>query len=498
MSSTRRTLLPDPAGLWGLILFISLTVLGGAKALKDGDTLWHIRMGQEMIERGKILKTDIFSHTAYGQPWHAHEWLWEIIMAAVHDWAGLAGVVIVSLAVVGLTFTLIFKVAARHAGEGLATSMAMAMAMPCIYLHLLARPHLFTWFGAVLTLYLLDRGGRWPWLLIPTTAIWANLHGGVLLGLVLQAIFLAGDCLDRYQRNVRDWFSACLAEGSPAFFVLLACVAATLINPFGYQIFLFPFKVTVPAFTQGIVEWRPPDFQQLWFVKPWVIGILLMLLWSGKKFTWRWNLLTIFLFWQMLSHVRNLSIAALLLIPCIAMFFKEVADEISPQHKERTNRAELILSPYSGPVITVFLTIFFSGLIAWNVAGAREFATKHFPPAKENFGDVVAFLEKGYPAGNLFNDDEWGDHLLYAFKQPPRVFIDGRADLYGEDIFTDHTKMSRYEKSAISLLDEYNIGWTLLQKDNTLNRFLKECRNWTSVYEDDKTEILTKPVENNF
>ena len=492
MSSTRRTLLPDPAGLWGLTLFIILCGIGGAKALKDGDTLWHIRMGQEMLARGEILKTDLFSHTVYGQPWHTHEWLWEIIMAAVHDWAGLGGVVIVSLAVVGLTFTLIFKVAARYAGEGFSSSLAMALALPYIYLHLLARPHIFTWLGATLTLYLLERDGRWPWLLVPMTTIWANLHGGVLFGLVLQTIFMAGNCLDNYQSDIRNWLKVSWAEGKPAFWVLIACIAAALVNPFSYQIFLFPFKVAATVFTRAIGEWHAPDFQELWFAKPWVIGLVIIAIWSGRKIPWRWILLTLFLLWQTLSHVRNLSLAALLLIPCFAMFFRDVSEDLKFRRKNRTDHTELILSRWSGPVFTVLLALVFSGLITFDVAGAKAIADKRFPPAKENLAKVVNFLENGYPAGNLLNDYEWGDYLIYSFKTPPKVFIDGRADMYGEAVFEDHGKMMNLDKDIDNLIKIYGVTWSLLNRDSILNRYLRDCKSWVSIYSDDEVEILTR------
>lgn len=491
MDSKQHTFLPDPAGLWGLTLFIILTGIGGAKALRDGDTLWHIRMGQEMIERGEILKTDLFSHTVYGQPWHAHEWLWEVIMAALHDWAGLAGVVITSLAVVGLTFTIIFKVAAKFAGDG-PSSLAMASALPYVYIHLLARPHLFTWLGAALTLYLLERGGRWPWLLVPLTAIWANLHGGVLFGLVLQTIFLAGYFLDNFQRNIPRWLKDCWTESSTALLVLFACVVAACINPFGYQIFLFPFKVAAPVFTQSISEWKAPDFQELWFAKPWIIGIVLMMLWSGKKFPWRWNLLVLFLLWQTLGHVRNLSIAALLLIPCFAMFFRDLASCINlPTRKAAVERVELTLSAWSGPLLTVVLAILLFGLIAANFAGARNLADRRFPPAKENLEAVVNFLDKGYPPGNLLNDYEWGDYLIYAMKSPPKVFIDGRADMYGEEVFSDHGKILGMDKEVDKLLEKYSIGWALLLRDNLLGRYLLDCRGWRSIYTDEHIVVLS-------
>jgi len=491
MSSTRRTILPDPAGLWGVTIFIILCSIGGAKALKDGDTLWHIRMGQEMIARRAILKTDIFSHTAYGQPWHAHEWLSEILMAAMHDWAGLAGVTIFYLAIISLAFTVILKVTCKFANEYTA-SLATAIALPSVYVHMLARPHIFTWLGAALTLFLLERGGRWPWLLIPISTIWANLHGGVLFGLVLQAIFWGGNCLDSYQDNISNWLKTCWAKGKSALLILIACVGATIINPFGYQIFLFPFKVASPVFAQGISEWRAPDFQALWFSKPWAVGVVLAALWSGRKLPWRWNLLALFLFWQTLSHARNLSLAALLLIPYFSIFLRDILGGIAFWRRKITDGIDLLLSPWSGPIGIILLTLIFLSVIAEDTLGARGFAKTSFPLAKENLDEVVAFLDKGYPEGNLYNDYEWGDYLIYAFKKPPLVFIDGRADMYGEDLFSEHNRILNLDVGTDDLLVKYEIGWTLLPKESILNRNLRDCKGWELLYTDDFVEILKK------
>ncbi len=187
-------ILPDFSGFICFAIFAAL-VSRGSSLLNCADTFWHIKAGTVMLERGEILTHDIFSHTAYGKPWTAHEWLAEIIMASLHRVAGLPGVVVFYCLLAALTFWLLFKIANMYAGE-LVSALCVGVAFLLAKGHLLARPHLFTWLLGVITLYLLIKGGRLLYILPFLTALWANLHGGVLLGLVLQGIFLVGHILE--------------------------------------------------------------------------------------------------------------------------------------------------------------------------------------------------------------------------------------------------------------------------------------------------------------
>lgn len=176
-------ILPDIPGLYGFIVFVTLFIFDGGKALLDGDTFWHIKAGMTMLDKGSLLTQDIFSHTAKGISWTAHEWLAEVIMAGLHHWAGLQGVVLFYFLIAALSFWLLFRLARRLTNEWLAllwVSMAFAFSMT----HLLARPHIFSWLFGVCTLSLLQQGGRARFLLPPLIALWANLHGGFVLGLI--------------------------------------------------------------------------------------------------------------------------------------------------------------------------------------------------------------------------------------------------------------------------------------------------------------------------
>jgi hypothetical protein len=72
-----------PAGL----LFFKL---GGTKTLfADGDTGWHIKTGEWILQHGRGPTQDLFSYTKPGQPWFAWEWGWDVLFALIHnvaDW----------------------------------------------------------------------------------------------------------------------------------------------------------------------------------------------------------------------------------------------------------------------------------------------------------------------------------------------------------------------------------------------------------------------------
>ena len=83
--------LPDFAGIFCLAIFLVSIGTISDGLLSDGDPFWHIKAGSVMLEQGHLIDSDIFSHTASGTPWTAHEWLSEIIMASINNIAGLEG-----------------------------------------------------------------------------------------------------------------------------------------------------------------------------------------------------------------------------------------------------------------------------------------------------------------------------------------------------------------------------------------------------------------------
>lgn len=64
--------------------------------LNDGDSFWHLAVGDWIIAHRAVPHTDPFSYTFAGAPWVSHEWLSEVLMAASFRAAGWSGVVVLT------------------------------------------------------------------------------------------------------------------------------------------------------------------------------------------------------------------------------------------------------------------------------------------------------------------------------------------------------------------------------------------------------------------
>lgn len=493
----KKTLLPDVAGLVCLITFVILAFFGGGKMLNDHDTLMHIRAGEVMIEQGRLLSSDIFSHTAHGAPWTAHEWLAEVIMGALHQGAGLAGVVLFYCLLAVLSFWLLFRLARGIGGDGpafFAVVPALILAAP----HLLARPHIFTWFLGILTLSILLRGRvRHLYALPLLTAFWANVHGAFAVGLLLQGIFLAGPVLDCWPGRSRAAWLALATAKKHALAVLALSVAAVGLNPFGFALYLFPFQVSSPLFVAHINEWLGTNFQSHLAARFYLLFLFFLLLARREKIPWAERLLLLFWVNAALAHARHVSLAGIFLVPLqvrllasLTAPWQERLAGLRARFLSRTG-PDLVLSSWSGPVLTMALALVLIGasameLPAWQEQAARRFALpEKFPRA------AAHYLREQRPAGKMFNEHGLGGFLIYELDDP-QVFMDGRVDMYGEKIFADYLEIAGLRPGAEERLEEYGIAWLIFSRQAALVRYLRATGRWRTLYEDEVVAILGK------
>src|SRR5205823_1511934 len=111
--------------------------------------------------------------------------------------ADLGGVAAFHGAVIGLAFAILYKqLVARGNGALLAAALTV-LALAVSSFHWLARPHVFTFLGTAVFATVFDGwftgrlGRRALWMLVPAMMLWANLHGGFVVGLGLWGIYFA-------------------------------------------------------------------------------------------------------------------------------------------------------------------------------------------------------------------------------------------------------------------------------------------------------------------
>src|SRR2546423_12119687 len=102
-------LVPSLTDFFFATLLLWLFIGGGGKSLlADGDTGWHIRTGDYILQHHTVPQKDIFSFTRPNEPWFAWEWLCDVLFASLHQAWGLKGVVFLAGILLCLTATVLF------------------------------------------------------------------------------------------------------------------------------------------------------------------------------------------------------------------------------------------------------------------------------------------------------------------------------------------------------------------------------------------------------
>ena len=239
----------------------------GMRDLIEGDTGWHIRAGEWMLAHGQVARTDMFSFTRPGAPWFAWEWLWDVGAAFLNQRWGMAGVALASMLVLCLTSVLLFRLVLRMCPYRLAAAAITFVAVSASSVHWWVRPHLFTWLFTVMVLWVIawhESGERrWLWTLPVLTVAWVNIHGGFLVIFIILGCYTIGHLLTGFTDYLSGGKGRPGRAAIPYFLTGLACLAASLINPYTYHLYqhVFGFFGGSKALFQSVAEWQSVSFQ---------------------------------------------------------------------------------------------------------------------------------------------------------------------------------------------------------------------------------------------
>jgi hypothetical protein len=466
-----RGLLP----LWVGLAIYALFLIAGNRLLIDPDTMWQITVGQWIIDHRAVPETDVYSFTMRGQPWISTQWLAQVAYAKAFAISGWSGPVVLAASAIAATFALLTKFLNRRLSES-ATLVLVAAALALTVPHLLARPHVLAmplmvaWVGGLIQAA--DRRDAPSYWLLPLMALWANLHGGFVLGLALTAP-IALDAILAAAVPVRKSLALRWAVFA------LAALAASCCTPYGWNALLASQKIlALGGALPLILEWKPADFGS---VGPLEICLLLGLglaLLAGIKLPPLRIVLLLGLLHMALSQGRGSEILALLAPLVLA----------APLARQIGGHAALANAVPGGR------GVLFASLAIFAMAGTFAYASVHpFQPHMRG-SPVTAVAElKKLNLARVFNDYDFGGYLIASGVAP---FIDGRTELYGEKFFVDHNAASGLmePENLFRLLDDYKIEATLMRTQSAATKLLDHVDGWQKVYSDDIATIhLRKP-----
>jgi hypothetical protein len=300
-------------------------------------------------------------------------------------------------------------------------------------------------------------------------ALWANLHGGFVLGLALigpiglEAVW----CADRNRR-------VALAARWALFG--LAALAASCCTPYGWNSLLGATKIlSLGKLLSLIWEWMPADFSSFTFFEATLLALIGFAFYGRLALSVPRILLVLGLIWMALTHVRNIEVFAFLAPLVLA---KPIA--------ERFGTAEAVVARFgerrSPPYVTILSAIAI-GTAGW--ATTATFVAHHpfsFLPAIAPVA-AVDVLEQRH-AQRIFSTAPFGGYLM---TRDIKVFIDGRAELYGEAFVMDYFNAieARNVGEVLGLLDRYRIDATLLNPTSPMGYALDQVKGWKRLYKDD-------------
>lgn len=463
-------------------------MIATAASLRQADPdLWgHIRFGQAMISQRHLILHDPYSYSAFGHLWRNHEWLSEVIMACLYNHFGVIGLKLWKFGCTAGTIVLLASAAALAGASPQLQLYLVGIAAVALTPYMQFRPQLFTFLLLAAILALLARrtyrGSAPLWLAIPIMALWANLHGGFIIGILTLALY-AGVTL------LLEWRAG--RPTGPALRLVwwaLGASLATLLTPYFGGTWSAVFHALRNPMTSKVIDdWQPfalfvwkgghlelsYTFFRLFALA--LIGTLVASVWSTPRDCDQ-PLVVIGLLLTCAAFVaiRNVPLAV---IACVA-----------PAARHAT-----LSRFWSSPRAYAASERLFSGRTRWLVTAlalvlaigtGRLFSTGLGTYISCPSGAVAFMKERGLH-GNLLNDFDWGEYLIWHLAPSSKVFIDGRYDtVYPARIIQDYFNFQDDAADAGRVLRSYPPDFVLFPPGSRASSLMLASASWKLVFQD--------------
>lgn len=460
-----------------IYIFASVFFLA-SKPLNDPDFWFHLKSGEYILHNHIFPTTDPFSFTFYGQHWIVHGWISTVLFYLVQSRLGYGALIFLFALLITLTFWFVFR---RCYAHPFVTGFAILLGVLSVSTNIGVRPRVFTLLLTSVFLLLLEKGSK-LWILIPLTALWANLHGGFFFGPTFIALAMVGLVLDK-------WFGDIDVELWPRLrvmgLVLVGSVLAIAVNPYGVEMLFVPIRVLqTTVYKEAVVDWLSPDFH-----RPEVFPFLTLFLLTTAALALspvrpKPSELLLFVATLYLSFTsqRNIAIFALVAVPLFVNY---------AQHWLNTNELRgffqysLLARRGVFGLVLLLALILFAVKLKSTVYGEFRQQTMDVPI------QAVEYLKAKQITGNTFTEPNiWSNYLLWALPSNP-IFIDGR-DVYTDQFTREYLAITSGRSDWHEAFDHYGVQVVIVGPQSLLARKLRAATDWQEVYKDEMSVVFTR------
>lgn len=518
--------------LWLLFYILILTaLLKQSFSYLDTDFGWHLQVGQEISKTWSVPSLNHYNYTFTGN-WVDHEWLSNFIIYEIYFHWGYISLSLI-FALVGLLGLFLLR---QQAQSLTLPNSAVAIAIFQFFGLLACLPHFgvrvqeLGWLFLIILLLIIERYERRRHylglvVLIPGFYIWACLHGSFPLGVFLLFAYIVVKIVEKFWRSSRFnkliIFSGDLTWREIIYFVIFSflALAATLITPYGRDLYGFLGGYTNTFYLKHIQEWLPQYYYPFLYYQLAYLALATLAfglyIYNSRRddekkpiSLWKFFLFIFFLGLAFKSR-RHFPLFFAATFPLVIEGY--VKDLLIKRPASKGVASKIIKFFCSAGLIcaaaTVFLKINFTNQ-------PFTYFSKKYPR------DAVAYLRqnKAYGEPNIFNNYGWGGYLIRVWPEK-KLFIDGRlpqVEFAGHTLLEEYHEFMKEDANFAGKLKEYDIGTVLLPlKDPEINvknwekiifrinendftgrnyfrKYLEESPQWREVYKDETSIIYFK------
>lgn len=411
----------------------------------DSDMGWHIKYGEYFFKNHQILRENIFSTMMPGYPWVNSSWATDLVTYLTFNNFGFLGISVLGALVVTAIFYF-FARAGKLSFWEKSILFPILLYLETAFIQVSFRGQQLTLlaFGILYFLFSLYKEGnkRAALLFIPLFMLWSNFHGQFILGLGIFFLLLSFFLLQKYYYEKPVEKKAVINEGKFLSLIFISSFAATIINPFGINIYLESIRHFANPLQKFIIEWLPLDrFSLLWWnLMFWEAVVLISLgifIYRKSFFKNIYYIAPVILLLILSVGVRRyMWVLVLVSIPVV----KVLVSSLKPK-----------MSEISG-TISVLVLLFFYGNIIFVKAPKDNVLALNWNRYCEMTGCSPAsaeFLKNQKYRGKLMTFYNWGGWLIWKY---PEIIpsIDGRMHLWqdekGYSAFVDYYPFEQNRK----------------------------------------------------
>lgn len=408
-----------PAFVQRLVVWFSIIVTS-VVTHADPDLWGNLRYGADVIADRGLSAVDPYSFT-HDIPWINHEWLSELPMAFAYGLAGPVGLVLMKGALLAAAFWGAW-IALRPLSSYQRLFLFILVVWAAVPMTLTIRSQLWS-FAAFAWLPVLLRDRRWRWAVPGLFVVWANMHGGWMVGFGALAAW-CGDAVVARREDIRAKVT-----------IVILSALATLLTPYGLDLWLFLARTVRPG-RPNIQEWQPLWTAPIAVWWPWAIAVAVAVWIATRRKVPQVSTIA-------LAVLALMSLRVLRLVPFFVLFTAASAATVG----ERKNVSKGVTVPWWFEVFPLAMLI----AATWQTFGAQARCL----PSGEWRPDPVAASTLMPAHGRLAVWFDWGHYAIWHFTPRLLVSMDGRREtVYSDDVIRHQSGL----KDVDSLAQEFFIS----------------------------------------